>query len=105
MLPRQFRIVEPGDFRQVIRRGEKNVTTHVIVYRRPSEFARVGVVVTKKCGNAVVRNTLRRRTRAIARTLIDQGVLTGDVVIRFRCEGEPPTFQQLGAEIEKAVRS
>lgn len=99
MLPRHNRIIEPGDFRQVVRRGDKRVTAHLIVYRRPSELARVGVIVTAKCGNAVLRNTLRRRTRAIARKLIDEGILTGDVIIRFRCEGSVPDFIELKSEV------
>ena len=103
MLPRHNRIVEPGDFRQVVRRGDKHVTAHLIVYRRPSELVRVGVIVTAKCGNAVVRNTLRRRTRAITRTLIDDGSLAGDVIIRFRCEGSVPSFIELKTEISDAI--
>ncbi|CAB4621137.1 unannotated protein [freshwater metagenome] len=103
MLPRHNRIVEPGDFRQVVRRGDKRVTAHLIVYRCPSELVRVGVIVTAKCGNAVVRNTLRRRTRAITRTLIDGGSLTGDVIFRFRCEGSVPSFIELKSEIDDAV--
>jgi ribonuclease P protein component len=99
VLPRHNRIIEPGDFRQVVRRGDKRVTAHLIVYRRPSELARVGVIVTAKCGNAVLRNTLRRRTRAIARKLIDEGILTGDVIIRFRCEGSVPDFIELKSEV------
>lgn len=103
MLPRHNRIIEPGDFRQVVRRGDKRVTKNLIVYRRPSDSNRVGVVVTTKCGNAVVRNVLRRRTRAICRELIIAGDLTGDVIIRFRCEGTTPTFVELRDEINEAI--
>ncbi len=103
MLPRHNRIVEPGDFRQVVRRGDKQVTAHLIVYRRPSELNRVGVIVTAKCGNAVVRNTLRRRTRAITRKLIDRGLLTGDVIVRFRSDGSVPSFIELKSEIDQAT--
>ena len=105
MLARHNRIVEPGDFRQVVRRGDKQTTAHLIVYRRPSELNRVGVIVTAKCGNAVVRNTLRRRTRAIARNMIDHGLLTGDIIIRFRAEGQAPNFLELKAELEAAAGS
>ena len=103
MLPRHNRIVEPGDFRQVVRRGDKRVTTHLIVYRRPSEFARVGVIVTTKSGNAVARNTQRRRTRAIARSLIEAGSLTGDVVVRFRTDAPLPAFTERDAELRAAI--
>lgn len=63
----------------------------------------MGVVVTTKCGNAVVRNQLRRRTRAICRELIQTGNLTGDVVIRFRCEGNTPSFDELKRELTEAI--
>lgn len=79
------------------------MTENLIVYRRPSELNRVGVVVTTKCGNAVVRNTLRRRTRAICRKLIAAGDLIGDVVIRFRCEGTTPTFDELQQQVVGAL--
>lgn len=81
------------------------MTAHLIVYRRPSELARVGVIVTAKCGNAVLRNTLRRRTRAIARKLIDEGILTGDVIIRFRCEGSVPNFIELQSEVHDVAET
>lgn len=103
MLPRRNRIVEPGDFRSVIRRGDKCVTNHVVGYRIAAEGARVGIIVTAKCGNAVTRNGLRRRTRAVARALIAEGLLGGDVVFRFRCEGATPSFAELEAEIRECA--
>ena len=99
MLPRRNRIVEPSDFRSVVRRGDKSVTNHLIGYRIGAGEARVGIIVTSKCGNAVVRNSLRRRTRAIARDLIQSGRLSGDIVFRFRCEGSAPDFGELTKEL------
>ena len=103
MLPRHNRIVEPGDFRRVVRRGDKCVTNHLIGYRSAADSIRVGIIVTSKCGNAVVRNTLRRRTRAISRLLIDEGVLTGDVVFRFKCDGSVPDFTALESELRQCL--
>jgi ribonuclease P protein component len=99
VLPRRNRIVEPGDFRSVVRRGDKCVTKYLIGYRIGAGEPRVGIIVTSQCGNAVVRNTLRRRTRAIARELIDTGRLEGDIVFRFRCEGLEPSFDDLRADL------
>lgn len=103
MLTRDQRITEPDDFRRVIRRGERSIAPHVIIYRTSGDRPRVGIVVSRKCGNAIVRNTLRRRTRAIARGLIDTQRLSGDVVIRFRCEGTTPDFRTLETELVGAV--
>ncbi len=103
MLKRHNRIVTPNDFRQVVRRGRKQVMSFVIIYRRPSDLSRVGVIVTTKCGNAVVRNLLRRRTHAICRELVDSGLMTGDVIVRFRCEGPQPTYADLKTDILTAL--
>lgn len=103
MLKRHNRIVAPNDFRQVVRRGRKHVMDFVIVYRRPSDLCRVGVIITAKCGNAVVRNLLRRRTYAICRELVDLGLMTGDTIVRFRCEGRQPSFVDLKADILEAL--
>ena len=105
MLKRHNRIVSPDDFRQVVRRGRKHVMEFIILYQRPSDPCRVGVIVTTKCGNAVTRNLLRRRTHAICRELVGSGRLTGDVVVRFRCEGKQPSFSDLKKDILDALGS
>ena len=105
MLARHNRIVEPGDFRQVVRRGTKHISKHVIVYQLPSDHDRVGVVVTTKSGNAVVRNLLRRRVRAITRKMIESGQLKGDVVVRVRPGGSTPSFTELAVELRDAAQS
>ncbi|MEN9739959.1 MAG: Ribonuclease [Actinomycetota bacterium] len=79
------------------------MTNHLIGYRSAAPVNRVGIIVTSKCGNAVVRNLLRRRTRAVARELIGDGLLTGDVVFRFRCEGNVPDFETLQNEIRQCA--
>ncbi len=103
MLPRRNRLVEPADFRSVVRRGDKCVTAHLIGYRLPAGEARVGIIVTVKTGNAIVRNTVRRRTRAIARELISAGRLDGDIVFRLRGEGAVPGFTELESELSECA--
>lgn len=105
MLKRHNRIVAPNDFRLVVRRGRKRVMVFIIVYQRPSDVSRVGVIVTSKCGNAVVRNLLRRRTHAICRELVDTGQMSGDTIVRFRCEGRQPSFADLKNDILGALAS
>jgi len=77
--------------------------TFVIVYRRPSDSCRVGVIVTTKCGNAVQRNLLRRRTYAICRELIDAGLMNGDTIVRFRCQGLQPSFDEVKTDLLGAL--
>jgi ribonuclease P protein component len=103
VLPRRNRIVEPADFRSVVRRGEKYITEHLIGYRVPAGEARVGIVVTVKAGNAIARNTARRRIRAIARKLIDEGQLDGDIIFRFRGDAGATGFVELESELNECA--
>jgi len=66
---------------------------------------RVGFTVTKKIGNAVTRNRMKRRLRALARELLpEQGVRGADHVLIGRDGGKERDFASLRAELGKALR-
>ncbi|TPG39181.1 ribonuclease P protein component [Sphingomonas koreensis] len=65
---------------------------------------RVGFTVTKKVGNAVVRNRMKRRLRALARDLLPAGGVAGaDHVLIGRAGGIERDFALLSAELAKAL--
>jgi ribonuclease P protein component len=65
---------------------------------------RIGITVTKKIGNAVVRNRMKRRFRALARELIaPHGVSGADHVLIGRAGGVERDFALLRTELGKAI--
>lgn len=65
---------------------------------------RIGITVTKKIGGAVVRNRMKRRFRELARMLLPEHGLAGcDHVLIGRAGGVERPFDQLGAELVKAL--
>jgi ribonuclease P protein component len=65
---------------------------------------RIGFTVTKKIGNAVVRNRMKRRFRALARELLPHaGTVGADHVIIGRSEGIERDYSLLRAELAKAL--
>ncbi len=65
---------------------------------------RVGFTVTKKIGNAVVRNRMKRRLRALARELLPTGGVRGaDHVLIGRNGGIEREYGRLKAELVKAL--
>ena len=75
----------PSDFRAIVRRGRRSSSASTLIYRLerdPSAPARFGFIVAKTVGNAVERNLVRRRMRAVCRSIVDSGGRGSDVVVR-----------------------
>ena len=65
---------------------------------------RVGFTVTKKIGNSVVRNRMKRRFRALSRELLPKlGVAGADHVIIGRAGGIERAFPELREELVRAL--
>jgi ribonuclease P protein component len=108
LLERRNRVTSPSEFKSIIRTGCKVVCPHFLCYGSDSNEAKFGIIVSKKSGNAVVRNRIRRRTRAAARQLIDsrqvnKEPIKGLFVIRFRADANEPSFAEILDELEQAM--
>lgn len=104
MLPLERRLKRPADFTACFRQGARAAGAMVVVHVRrpnhqnPPEVTRVGFVVSKKVGNAVVRNRVKRRLRHIVRDL--DAPFHTDVVVRAL-----PPVAEAGPELVDDVAS
>lgn len=115
-LPREARITDGGEIRELFRRGRRTKTRNldVFVSASPVSFSRLGLVVpkprmkTSPTGRriraaAVQRNRLKRRLREIGRTCLLPSAPVGegalDVLIRARPEAYLADFEQLRDEL------
>lgn len=65
---------------------------------------RIGITVTKRIGNAVARNRMKRRLRALAREILPaQGIAGADHVLIGRENGIERDFALLRQELEAAL--
>ncbi len=76
---------------------------------RPREdddpMMRIGFTVTRKIGNAVVRNRMKRRFRALAReTLPEYGIAGADHILIGRAGGIERDYASLAAELKRALK-
>lgn len=87
-------------------RGLRVARPGFILLTHPNDLdtKRFGVTVTKKVGNAVVRNRMKRRLRALGHELITDGGMDGhDHVLIGRGEGIERDFGNLRNELASAL--
>lgn len=99
-------MVLPADFRATVRRGRRATTPTAVYYRLatdPAAPVRFGVIVSKAVGNAVHRNRVRRRLRALGRARVDAGHRGEDVVIRVLPGPAQESWDSLSADMHDAL--
>ena len=90
-------------------RGTRVSTPAFVLLVHPSESggpiaAGLGITVTKRVGNAVVRNRIKRRFRALARDILPRhGFAGADHVLIGRGAALDRPFDQLSADLERAL--
>jgi len=106
VLARANRVVRADDFRMVVRRGRRSVTPTAIYYRLErdqSDPLRLGIIVARSVGNAVARNLVRRRYRALGRQFIEAGAHGHDVVVRALPGAAERTWVTLADDMHAAL--
>ncbi len=101
------RLKRRAEFLRVASKGRKAPMPGVVLQalRRDDDApARIGFTVTKKVGNAVVRNRTRRRLKEAARLLLADFSLTGvDLVLIGRDGTRKRDFLSLRRDIARAM--
>lgn len=99
---KELRLRKKEDFNKVYRYGKSMANRQFVVYYIPQQAAdsfRLGVSVSKKIGNAVVRNKLRRRMKEIVRLHADRIKQQTDLVLIARNGVGEMSYQ----ELEKSI--
>lgn len=87
-------------------KGLRNARPGFVLLTRPNggEGVRYGITVTKKIGNAVVRNRMKRRFRELLRAgLPEQGLPDHDHVLIGRAGGVERDFSTMTEELSRAL--
>lgn len=105
------RLKSHRDFVAVLKRrrrvSDRDIVVHFVVHDNPQTDTRmrgaqrrIGLAVSKAVGNAVVRNTVKRRFRVLAREYEDALPRYCDVVMRAKPSAASADFQALDHQVE-----
>jgi ribonuclease P protein component len=95
-----------ADFVRITRRGRRTVTPLFLVFilaRSDGQEARLGITVTRKVGNAVRRNRIKRLVREWFRHCRGELGPCDIVVVAKRDIPEGLRLPEVGADLDRAV--
>ena len=105
--PAPIRLKQRADFLRAASRGRKAAVHGLVLQalvRADDGPARIGFTVTKKVGNAVIRNRTRRRLKEAARLLLrDRPVSAVDLVVIGRDSTRARPFVELMDDLHRAL--
>jgi ribonuclease P protein component len=101
-MKKEFRIKKNQEFQDAFKNGRSFANRQFIVYALKKEgqpYFRIGLSVSKKIGNAVMRNQIKRYVRQSVLELMDQLLPENDYVIIAR----KPVAEMDFSEVKKSL--
>ncbi|WP_062350992.1 ribonuclease P protein component [Bacillus kwashiorkori] len=95
---KKFRLKKDQDFQLVFKKGKSFANRQFIIYKNEKEkqaFFRIGLSVSKKIGNAVTRNRIKRYIRQTFHELNDQIAKNYDYVVIARKPAAEMSFKEV----------
>jgi len=110
VLPASNRLRRSDDFRRAVRSGRRAarraVVLHVLAQADTVDAAgppRVGFVVNKAVGNAVLRNRVHRRLRAVLAARLPELPAGSLIVVRALPSSATASYDELAADVDGAL--
>lgn len=109
MLDRSHRLTRSQDFAVAVRHGVRTGSTSLVVHlgsrepEVPGEPVRVGLVVGRPVGNAVIRNQVKRRLRHLLRDRLSSVPDGAVLVVRALPPAAGASSALLGDELDRAL--
>ena len=106
MLIKEYRMRTTRDYNKVYKYGKKIPSRYILVFvlKSGQNISRFGFVTSKKVGNAVTRNKIKRRLRAVVQKNLPRLHQGYDLIIIARNSARHASAEQLEKDLMKAMQ-
>lgn len=104
-MKKKYVVKHQYDFDKIIKQGTKRKNDIFILYIENNNlsYARYGISVGKKLGNAVYRNRKKRQIRSIIDNLEKDYIKNKDYIIILREKGKNLDYQNLNKKLKSLI--
>ena len=104
---KKYRIKKNEEFSSIIAKRRSRTGESFVLYLSPrrEEYSRIGISVSRKLGNAVVRNRVKRQIRMMIANFYDFNGSDRDIIIIARNRFLNKSFEDNQRELEKLIKS
>lgn len=105
-MEKAYRIKKNDDFQKVYKQGKSVANKQFIVYRltnKDNEHFRLGISVSKKIGNAVTRNRIKRAIRE-SFTRHKEDIIKDDFIVIARNPSKDMTVEEIHKSLEHVMK-
>ena len=101
-----YRIRKNEEFNRIIAEKHSIASACFVVYysNKAEEHSRAGISVSKKLGDAVDRNKIKRQVREMVRTIIDFETCPKDIIVIVRTSYLKKDYQNNLLDLEKLIK-
>ena len=106
-MKKSFRVKRDRELQKVFHKGKSTANRQFVIYQYNKEdqsHFRVGISVSKKLGNAVTRNRLKRRIRHILMELDDQLAQDVDFIVIARQPIVQMSYQEMKSSMMHVLK-
>ncbi|EEQ79631.1 MULTISPECIES: ribonuclease P protein component [Staphylococcus] len=105
-MEKAYRIKKNADFQKIYKRGKSVANRQFVVYtydNKEQEHFRLGISVSKKLGNAVTRNKIKRAIRENFK-VHKQDIITKDIIVIARQPAKSMSTLEIQGSLEHVLK-